>query len=405
MKKLIAPKNEFGVDLVKIFAMFSVLSLHFFLYSGFYELESHGLQAIIHGMMRMLFYQCVPLFIMITGYLKRNAKFCAAHYIKLIPVLISSLAVGLVTICYKIFCLNQSFAPIIWLQSLWTFNQPGYGWYINLYISLFMITPFINGAYNSLKTKKQKTAAVIIFIFVSMFAVSINRIPLHGEYIQSIGFIPNYLSGLWPLGYYIVGMYVAEFRPKISKWRCALLLFILLLFEAVANYVTTSGNFYGGITFNNEDCVNVPIALLIFLMFYDIQIKNIPIRIAAAKISAVSVVFYLLSWIGDDYFYTKHRAEFKGFSNLTAMFFKIIPIHIILCLTASLILFALLKPLNKAITAPLFKLCSRSVAAENPAPVNPTPVSETESCSDASDVGYDAESKTDSDTQKDTVEV
>ncbi len=360
MKKLTEPKNEFGYDLVRVFAMFSVISLHFFLHCGFYGVESQGAPAIIYGIIRMLFYQCVPTFIMLTGALNRKAIFAPKYYIKIVPIITNSLVVGIVVIAYKIFILHENFHPLVWLQSLWTLNQPGYGWYVNLYLSLFLLIPLINLAYNSLKTRKQKIMAVMICIIVTNLAISINRLKFDSEYIHNIGFVPNYFNSLWPLGYYAVGMYIGEYRPKMKKWVCALMLISLLLAQASLNYYTTPDNYYGGITFNNEDVVNVATSLLLFLLLYDIKIKNIPIRRIFAFIASLSMTFYLISYIGDCYFYSKYGSEFSGYASYPKMYLKIIPLHFVLCILASAVINFIVKFISKLITKPLYKLCEKN---------------------------------------------
>lgn len=364
MKRLSAPKNDFGYDAVRIFAMFSVIALHFFLYSGFYYLKPDGMSSIVHTTIRTLFYQCVPTFVILTGALKRNATFNQKHYIKLIPIIINSLIIAAVVICYKVFFLKQDYPMLLWLKTVWTFTQPDYGWYINMYISLFLLIPLINAAYHSLSTQKQKLIAVIICVFVTTFASSINKIRLSNGIFTGIEFVPNYFSGMWPLAYYTVGLYIGEFRPKVKKSICALVLLALLIAQAVINYSTSTDNFYTGINFENMDIVNVITASTLFLLLYDVKIKNIPVRWAAAKISSLSVTFYLLSWIGDNWFYTKYASQFKGFDNLPQMFFKIIPLHFIICLAASFILNFIIKFISGLITKPLFKLCDKKEKSE-----------------------------------------
>lgn len=368
MIKLSPPKNEFGYDLVRIVAMFSVLCLHFFLYSGYYAQPPCGMTSVIHTFFRNFFYLCVPSFIMLTGALLRKSTFCGKHYIKLIPVILNSLVIGGIVIAYKVNVLKEVFPVIVWAETMWSFKQPNYGWYINMYISLFLLIPFINAAYASLKSQKQKLIAVIIVVFTTTFASAVIKIPLDNEFVQHINLVPNYFKDMWPLAYYVVGMYIDEFRPKINKLICSLVLAVLLLGQAALNYHTMTENFYTGINFENNDTVTLISALFLFLLLYDIKINNIPIRRIAAVVSSASISFYLLSWIGDNYFYNKHLPEFTGFDSYPRLFFKIVPLHILLCLIASLIVSFAVKLISRLITKPLYGLCSKRTALPDEEP-------------------------------------
>lgn len=364
MSKLTAPKNEFGIDIAKIWAMFSVLSLHLFLYSNYYNFAEKSFQAVCHATIRMLFYQCVPLFLVITGYLKRNAEFSLKHYYKLIPVLISYVVCALIVIAYKIFYLHESFSILIWAQSIWSFNQPTYAWYLNAYVSLYLIMPFINAAYKSLETHTQKRVAVIVVVFVTMFATTINKIPIKGEIIRSLGIGPTFFQKMWPVAYYVLGMYIGDVKLKIKKWFGAILLLVLLAGEAVIAIVTTPNIFNNGLNFTNEDCVNVPVVMLIFLLLYDIKCKNIPIRRIAAKASSVSLNFLLISAIGDNYFYNKNINPCLTYSDLPKRYLKIIPRHFLLALIVSIIAGYIVMPINSLIMMIFNKLCGNAKVNE-----------------------------------------
>lgn len=368
LKRLTACGNEFGYDLVRIFAMFSVISLHFFLYSGFYELRPEGLNTVLCIMARTLFYQCVPLFVMLTGALKRNAVFGARHYIKLIPVIINSLLIGGIVIGYKILILDIKCPVSVWLRSLWTFSQPSYGWYVNMYISLFLLIPLINAAYNSLRSRNQKLAAVLVCVFVTTFASSVNRIPLNNSFFNSVGFVPDYFSEMWPLAYYAVGMFIGEFRPKISKTLCSGFVLVMILFQTTANYLTSTSDFYSGVNFENGDIINVITAAVIFLLLYDMKTENTAVKRISAGLSSLSASFYLLSWIGDSYFYTKYESSFSGYNSFPALYLKIIPLHFVLCIGASFVVSSAVKFISGLIMTPLLRLCDKKeAAAENSA--------------------------------------
>ena len=347
-----------GYDLLRVMAMYMVLSLHFFLYSGFYNQPMTETPIIIGGALRMLCYQCVPLFLMLSGALKRKAVFSAKHYIKIMPIIVNSWVVGLIVVAYKMIFNHEHWPLFTWLKSLWMFSQPGYGWYVNLYISLYLMMPIFNGGYQMLKSRKQKLAAVCVIAFTTTMAISVNRFTLHlsiGD--TNLGFMPNSYAGLWSLAYYAAGMYIDEFKPKVNKIWCGLAVILLLLGEAVLNSVTTTDGWNQGITFNNEDIVNVIISSLIFLLIYDIDIKNQIIRKILSWISPLSMTVYLISWIGDSIYSRKLGAE--GVNGFVLTYLKIIPLHFLGCVLISFPINWLVGKISRSLMNPLFRLADK----------------------------------------------
>ena len=67
-------KNDrnYNVDIIRIFAFFCVVAVHFFLKSGFYDISVGGKKMFIMSIFRIFFIIYVPLFITLMGYLMCN---------------------------------------------------------------------------------------------------------------------------------------------------------------------------------------------------------------------------------------------------------------------------------------------------------------------------------------------
>ena len=86
---------------------------------------------------RWIFFTGVPLFIISTGYLKRKSKFNGLHYVKITPIIVTTILVGVITVLYKILFLGESNPLFIWARSIWACEQPGYaGMLICIYVLL-----------------------------------------------------------------------------------------------------------------------------------------------------------------------------------------------------------------------------------------------------------------------------
>ncbi|MDD6225579.1 MAG: acyltransferase family protein, partial [bacterium] len=178
-------KRDFGLDLVKVIAMFFVPSVHFFLYNGHYYYYSIGTGDttgfILTTVVRDLFFICVPLFMLVSGALSyyHPADLSKRHYVKITPIIVNSLLIGLLVIWYKLAVstnpADPTLTPYRLLQSWWSGNLPSYGWYVNMYVSLFVLMPIIDIAYNSLDSQKKKTTMMIACIVLSVLPMSVNK--------------------------------------------------------------------------------------------------------------------------------------------------------------------------------------------------------------------------------------
>lgn len=349
-----------GIDLVKICAMFFVLSLHFCLHGGFYSFPMEQTSVAVISGFRMLSYECVPLFLLISGFLMKNATMTAKHVIKITPIVINTILIAVITIVYKILVLHEHWDLYVWIESAYHLQQPPYGWYVNMYIPLYLMMPFINAAYRGMSSKKAKFGVLAVLIFVANLAISVNRFKFipHPEEKVALGFTPNYFGNIWPFAYYWVGMMIAEYRPRIKKWILFPVLVLLLAGAVTLDRFTTTAGWNEGVNFTNEDCPNILIASCFFLLLYDVNIRNKIVRGILKAVASLSMTVYLLSFIGDN-IYVRH---FLVGENTPAVFvqrfFKIIPLHFLLTVLASFPVFYLGKLISWLLMKPMFWLTS-----------------------------------------------
>ena len=85
------------------------------------------------------------------------------------------------------------------LKGYLEYDGAQYGWYINYYIGLFLVIPFINLAFNGCKTNGQKFFLTAITLLLTIVARSFF---LGFDRDTQIKALPDYLNGAWPLAYY-----------------------------------------------------------------------------------------------------------------------------------------------------------------------------------------------------------
>lgn len=351
-------ERDAGIDLIKVCAMFFVISLHFFLHGGFYGFSMKETQVAVMSAVRMLNYECVPLFLLISGFLMNKAKPTARHYIKITPIVINSFIIAGITIAFKILVLKEQFPFYIWAESVYHLQQPSYGWYVNMFIPLYMMMPFINAAYQGLQTKKAKIGMLFVLIFAANLAVTVNRFKFirHPDAMVSIGFTPNYFGNMWPFAYYWTGMLIAEYRPRFKKSTLLLTLTLFLIGTVILNSFTTTAGWNQGIHFTNEDFPNIIIASTIFLLLYDIKIRNQIVCKVLKAVASLSMTVYLLSYIGDCIYVRKFIVGENSPAIFMQRYFKIIPLHFLLTVLASFPVYYLGQFISKLIMKPLFRL-------------------------------------------------
>ena len=349
-------KRDFGIDFIKSIAALFVLSVHFFLKNGYYNIPMTERNIMIPTAFRWIFFTGVPLFIISTGYLKRKSKFNGLHYVKITPIIVTTILVGVITVLYKILFLGESNPLFIWARSIWACEQPGYGWYVNMYLCLALIMPFLIYAWNAIESPRKKQMTIIVFAILTALPQTINRWPVMDT---NLGFTPNRWTTCYAITYFLIGAYIGEYRPKIKKWVLGLLFACCIAYQTIKTYITANGeNFYNGVCADYEDLITVLTGTILFLLIYDINVKNLPVRAIFASISSVTLGLYLLSWIGDNeiypYFSYKGRLS-NGVNGMLGSYFLIVPLNFTLCYIVA----TTLNIFTKLITSPIIRLVSR----------------------------------------------
>ena len=252
--------RNYGIDIIKIIAVILVISVHFFAHTGFYEIPNVGTGMKIQLIIRNFCVVCVPLFMIVTGFLNKKEEYNKSFFKGLINILIVWLFYSIIEY-FTINIMNGTTSNLNFkslLLSITSFKACRYSWYIEMYIGLYLISPIINNAYNSFNSKNRKFLVAIAMINL-IFSNFVNQV--FGDIIH----FPNWWNALYPLAYYICGKYISDVKPTFKKKN---LLIILIFNEIISiSYCSISAQDYNNIiTFINT--------ILLFLMFYNIKIKG-----------------------------------------------------------------------------------------------------------------------------------
>ena len=160
--------RSIGLDITRIFAFLSVVAVHSFLNTEFYSNIVSGEKMYVMVIFRTAFMVCVPLFLLLTGYListkdiALNSSVILGYYKKLLPLILKYIICMLI-----LYTLSMTFGTEDFNFKSIVFGITGfskYSWYVNMYIGLFLLTPFLNLIWNSISEKKMHIILVLVFI-------------------------------------------------------------------------------------------------------------------------------------------------------------------------------------------------------------------------------------------------
>lgn len=94
-------KRNVNIDLIRCVAVWSVLSVHFFLNNGYYSEVIVGRRMLCMTIMRNFFMICVPLFLLLTGYLMNKKELSKKYYRGIIRTMGIYFLTSVVCVVYK----------------------------------------------------------------------------------------------------------------------------------------------------------------------------------------------------------------------------------------------------------------------------------------------------------------
>ena len=304
MKQCVMEKKRyFGLDAVRVLALCLLLWLHFLLRNGFYSKPVNNVPMILATAGRVIFMCCIPLFLMLTGYLKCQKPWNGSYYRSLLPILISWVLISPICMCYKIFVSEVEMTAYEWVVEFFNFKMANYSWYIEMYIGLILVSPFLNIAWTQMKTKKKHQAMVLSFMLLTFLPSAVNGIAWDGE--TKLNVIPNYWSSLYFFTYYLIGCYIRTWQPRVKKRLAIPAAILIALMFALINCVTGGAqkNFYSGYNISYGHPGTAAIAVLLFLSVYQLRCRNRFISGTMAAVSNVALEMYLISCVFDQTIY------------------------------------------------------------------------------------------------------
>ena len=406
-------RRNSSLDILRIVAAFTVLSVHFFLHNGFYSEPVQGMEPIegivnflttgdeaaMHGpwmflavMMRTFFGVCVPLFMILTGYLMSKKELKKGYYKGVRKTVIVFILATIVCMVFKsihetpaakdafyrfdlvtmfdAIGATRKYNLINFIFGTLDFTGANYSWYIEMYIGLFLIAPFLNLAYNKLNSQKQKRILVITFVAISILPTLFNIFnfqsaewwvtPTTSDEFQKL--IPAFWLSIYPVTYYFVGAYLREYG---LKWRTltltALLCVSLFVFTVFNWFRSYGGGFKTGSYGYWYGFMPFVLAVLFFELLTRIRTDNWKpvVKLGLWKLSDLALGIYLCSFIFDELIYENLRMNVPVMIDRIPYYLLTVP----LCFVASALLSFVLNVLAKYIII-LYEFLKKTVTEQ-----------------------------------------
>ena len=283
--------REPGLDLLRCIALLFVVTFHSFLNNGYYYEPQTGVTMWLAGSFRWLSVSCIGLFLMLTGYLKSEKTDVKACYRGLVPVLLGYLLAAVISIPIRHFVFGDVQTFSTWLTRLFSFSAVYYGWYVEMYIGLVLLCPFVNIILRHL----QSTKALLGF---GMVMLVITALPGATPWVV----FPDYWRSIYPLTYYILGAIVRRTQPKINPWLGIVGALMVSAILGAATVLSTDSKLSEALTWEFPDLWIAFIVVCLFVALYRVRIPSSIGRMLAFGASGC-YGGYLLSHLFDAWCY------------------------------------------------------------------------------------------------------
>ena len=293
-----AKKKLFGVDLIHAVAVTLVLAVHSFLNSGYYSEPIQGTAMVLAPMVRMACMTCTPMFMMLTGYLCINRRWSLGYYRKLMPVLITYVLVGGIALAFRIIWQSEAMSLLGFFRRLLDFSAVPYAWYIEMYIGLFLLSPFLNAAWHGLHDKAKLALVITLLVMTAVPTVTNIRWQI----------FPDWWTGIYPLTYYFLGAWLREHPIRAKGWAliigwlglAVLAGGLVYLFRYGLVFNVTDWNARNGLFATGE-------AVCLFSVLIRCEGKKLPkpVRWCICRIGKLSLPLFMLSYITDQLLYPR----------------------------------------------------------------------------------------------------
>lgn len=333
-----AISRELNLDLIRAAAAVLVLAVHFFLNTDFYNVPLQGGGMFLSAILRMACMTCVPLFMILTGYLCTKHQWSWWYYRRLLPILLTYLLTAMACLGFRLSVLDEEISLLGAVRRVLDFSAAPYAWYVEMYIGLFLLIPFLNAAWNALEKRAKGVLLLSLLVMTSLPTVT----NLFGQ------ILPSWWSNIYPLTYYVVGAWLRE-NPIQIRRRWLLAGWIVMSFlVAGIRFVTDYGEVFSWSALSDWGSLFVlaeTVCLFSFLQQCKGERCPNAVRWCITRVARLALPIYLISYITDQLIYPPLCAAFP------TMTFRLLfmPLMVVLSLLLSGVMAQIIEWIVRAI--------------------------------------------------------
>lgn len=295
-------RRSVGLDIIKSLAILFVVCVHFFLNTNFYNVPIEGLNMFLQLTCRWIFIVCVPLFLIVTGYLQSEKELSIDYFKKITAILGIYLFYSLASVLMKAVYFDEQGSIFKWVAAILGFQANSYSWYVNMYIGLFLLIPFLNLIFKHLRQKKEHQILLLAMMFLTVLPGFVNSNPIIPGH-ASHNLLPSYWVEFYPVTYYFIGCYIKKYQTEISRVFAVVVFLGLAVLETVMTFYFSKGQTFTYVVGDYGSLLVAVQAVAFFLIFYKTDLRNKFVRGLLGIVSAVSLDIYLCSYLTDQLVY------------------------------------------------------------------------------------------------------
>jgi len=339
-------QKNVNIDIIRCVALCFVISIHFIGQIEFHEVIFHGMDTLFASCIKNIFMQCVPLFLLITGYLMSEKKLTYSYkfFRRIVELFVIYAFATLLIFVIRSITISTALDIKFVIRNILSYQQ--YAWYVNMYIGLYLLMPFLNLLWSSIADKKTERNLLIVLFIATILPSLLNTYsignldwwvkPSTSNMYDQI--IPDYWEGIWPIMYYFIGAYIKKHQVKMGVLKNVVIWFSCIIIFGIYNYYRSYGGYY--VPGKWCDFYGFEAAItstLFFILLLGINTKNIPIMVkkVLSWIARYSFGAYIISYIWDQIVYAQFNAIVEGLGNRMLFLVPITFVVIVLSLLSS----------------------------------------------------------------------
>lgn len=276
-------EKKSSIELLRILSMIMILFLHIFNYTGLlYAVEKFTINYYLIWMLEALCFVAVNCYVLISGYFLVESKFSFNRILKIwIQTFFYSILITFVISYFKEISFTEvikSFFPIITTRY----------WFVTVYITLLLISPFLNVLIKNISKKKYQLLLITNLIMFSVIPI----VPIPSGLLFGGGY-----GIAWFINLYLIAGYIKLYGIKLKKYKCLCIYFLMSIITFFVKYILDFIEFYYFRTnlLYDYNCITVLIASIgLFLFFINSNITNNFINKIIFFVSPLTFGVYLI---------------------------------------------------------------------------------------------------------------